>query len=582
MKKLLVVLAVLGLSLVVAQDDEVFVIQSLPGGPVSFDPVRAYDSASGEVLQNVYETLFYYDGEAIDQFVPQLATDFSVSDDGTSYTFTLREGVMFHSGNMMSCKDVEYSLQYGMVVSHPRGANAYLMGNQFLGTQIDSSDPAAFMEAVSFDMIDAAVTCPDGPDGPDGLTAQLNLTKPDPALLAILAYTAFSVIDSEWAIANGMWDGTADTYADWAGRDVEQEFMHRNTSGTGAYRLVDWNEEAVVLEAFDDYWGGAPDIENVVIQYIETDTARILALQQGDADIITINEHAELIKLRGSEGVTIVEEGLGDTGVTAIFFNFGINTDENEDVGSGQLDGNGIPADFFTNVDVRRAFAHLYDQEEFIAQPYEGSGYSLTMPLPRTFLGYNEELPVRLLDLEAAERYFRTAFDGELWDTGFEFTALHNAGNTIRQTSLELIAENLAFINPNFRMNVRGLPWADFLTRTADQKAPIFALGWGADYADPRNFINTFFDNDGFYSGRTSINIPEIQELIDQADAVIDPVERAFLYEQIGSLYFDLVPLIAVPEQENFHVYREGIEGIYYNPMITGVTKALFRDIVKP
>ena len=352
MKKLLVVLAVLGLSLAVAQDDEVFVIQSLPGGPVSFDPVRAYDSASGEVLQNVYETLFYYDGEAIDQFVPQLATDFSVSDDGTSYTFTLREGVMFHSGNMMSCKDVEYSLQYGMVVSHPRGANAHLRGNQFLGTQIDSSDPATFMEAVSFDMIDAAVTCSDGPDGPDGLTAQLNLTKPDPALLAILAYTAFSVIDSEWAIANGMWDGTADTYADWAGRDVEQEFMHRNTSGTGAYRLVDWNEEAVVLEAFDDYWGGAPDIENVVIQYIETDTARILALQQGDADIITINERAELIKLRGSEGVTIVEGGLGDTGVTAIFFNFGINTDENEDVGSGQLDGNGIPADFFTDVDV--------------------------------------------------------------------------------------------------------------------------------------------------------------------------------------------------------------------------------------
>jgi peptide/nickel transport system substrate-binding protein len=571
----LIALALAGAALAQAPADT-YVYQTF-GEPVSLDPIRAYDTGSGTILENVYETLFAYDGEAIDEFVPAMATSFETSEGGRVYTFTLREGVQFHSGNTMTCRDVEYSFEYGLVTANPEGAIMYLMGDQLVGSQMTGEDPGAFQSEVTFADIDAAAECP---DGDDALTFQLNLTRPDPAVIAVITYTAFSVIDSQFAIEGGSWDGTEATWTDWIGRDLTQEFLHTNVSGTGAYQLVEWSDDSVVVEAFADYWDGAPPLNNVVVQYVDEQSTRILALQQGDADRITLNERAALVQLRGAPGVTVHEDpSWAPASVTAAFFNFDIDTANNEDVGSGQLDGNGIPSDFFADANVRRAFAHLFDQQGFIDQVYDGEGRTLSVALPPSFLGYNENVDVRTLDLEAAEEYFRAAFDGEVWEQGFEFTALYNAGNTIRQTVLEIVRENLEFINPNFRMNVRSLPWADFLTRTGEQKAPLFVLGWGADYADPRNFINTFYDNDGFYSARTAIEVPPIQELIDQADTVVDPAERAFIYREIGALHFDLAPVITVPAQSPFILARQNLEGIYYNPMLSHTP--LWKDLSK-
>jgi peptide/nickel transport system substrate-binding protein len=542
------------------------------GEVVTLDPARAYDTGSGHPLENLYETLYTYDGENIDSFVPMLATDYEISEDGQTYTFTLREGVQFHSGNTMTCRDAEYSFERGLVSANPEGAVSYLIGQQLLGTQIDGSDPATFQEEVSFADIDGAVECP---DGDDGLTLQLNLTEPDPAMLAILAYTAFSIVDSQWAIENGMWDGTEATWTEWIGRELTQEFMHDQVSGTGAYQLVNWDGNSLIAERFDGYWGEAPALETVVVNYISEQATNILALQQGDTDRVTdLGDRAALAQVRGSPGVTIVEadeEGnpFLPTSVTTVFFNYDINLENNQDVGSGQLDGQGIPADFFADEDVRKGFAHLFDQQAFIDQVLEGQGEALTMGLPSTFAGYNPDVEIRTADLEAAEEHFRAAFGGELWDTGFTFTALYNEGNSARQIALEIIKQNLEFLNPNFSMNVRGLPWADYLTRTDEGKAPMFALGWGADYADARNFINTFYSNEGFYAGRTSINFPEMQVLIDQANSIIDQEERATLYQEIGDLHYELAPLIAVPQQYDYLAMSSALQGYYYNPMLS-------------
>ncbi|HEX7005172.1 MAG TPA: ABC transporter substrate-binding protein [Trueperaceae bacterium] len=579
MKKAIAALFALCLTgLVLAQSPaDTFVYQTY-GEPVSLDPIRAYDTGSGTIIENVYETLYTYDGAAIDEFVPALATSHTVSEDGTTYTFQLRDGVQFHSGNTLTCRDVEYSFEYGLVTANSEGAVMYLMGDQLVGTQMTGEDPAAYQAEVSWEEIDQAAECP---EGDDGLVFELNLTHPDPALIAIITYTAFSVVDSQFAIEGGSWDGTEATWTEWIGRDLTQEFLHTNMSGTGAYQLQAWNQgESVVVQAFENYWGGAPDIKNVVVEYVDEQSTRILALQQGDADRITLNERAALVQLRGAPGVVVHEDpSWAPACVTAGFFNFDINTENNEDVGSGELDGSGIPSDFFADANVRLAFSHLFDQQGYIEQIYDGEGVALTMGLPPSFLGYNEDIPIRTLDLEAAEGYFRKAFDGQLWEQGFEFTALYNAGNTLRQTVLQIIADNLSFINPNFRMNVRSLPWADFLTRTAEQKAPMFVLGWCADYADPRNFINTFYDNDGYYSDRTSINVPSMQELIDQAEAIVDPAERAFLYRQVGVEHYETAPLITIPAQSPFILTTDAVQGVYFNPMLSAEFK--WKDISK-
>ena len=96
--------------------------------PASLDPARAYDTASGAILENVYETLFTFDDPAIDQLKPALATSYEVLNDGLTYRFQLRAGVQFHSGNTMTCADVDWSFTYGMGTAHPEGATSYLLG----------------------------------------------------------------------------------------------------------------------------------------------------------------------------------------------------------------------------------------------------------------------------------------------------------------------------------------------------------------------------------------------------------------------------------------------------------------------
>ena len=67
------------------------------GDADTLDPALAYDTASGEVIQNVYETLVFYDGNATDKFVPMLAEEMpTISEDGKTYTFKMRQGVKFH------------------------------------------------------------------------------------------------------------------------------------------------------------------------------------------------------------------------------------------------------------------------------------------------------------------------------------------------------------------------------------------------------------------------------------------------------------------------------------------------------
>ena len=185
-----------------------------------------------------------------------------------------------------------------------------------------------------------------------------------------------------------MWDGTEATWTEWIGRDLTQEFLHDNVSGTGPYQLVEWSDQQTILEAFENYWGGEPEIQNVVVQYVEEQSSRILALQQGDADRITVLERSALVQLEGAEGVTIAEDpSWSPTTVTTIFYNYDIDTENNEDVGSGQLDGQGIPSDFFTDENVRKGFAHLFDQQAFVEQLFDGQGIILTEGLPPQLRG---------------------------------------------------------------------------------------------------------------------------------------------------------------------------------------------------
>jgi peptide/nickel transport system substrate-binding protein len=120
-----------------SKDPTTFVVAESEVGIDTFDPALAYDTASGEIIQNTYETLIFYNGEATDKFVPMLASEMpTVSADGKTYTFKIRPNVKFHNGDVMTPSDVAYSFQRGLLqggTSSPQ----WLLTEPFFGVGVD-------------------------------------------------------------------------------------------------------------------------------------------------------------------------------------------------------------------------------------------------------------------------------------------------------------------------------------------------------------------------------------------------------------------------------------------------------------
>jgi len=553
----------------------------------TLDPAQAYDTASGYILENIYETLYTYKKDSLTEFEPALAVSYSVSDDGKTYTFQLRKGVKFHSGNPMTCRDVEYSIERLLVTNPGDSAgwfyaeslvgydvNAKAAAEQELGENPDPKKLEAFLDEY-WKKIDQSVEC-------DGLyTVKFHLVRPDASFFAKLMYTASSVIDSKWAIEHGEWSGTKEDWKDWIGRDLRQGYLHNHASGTGAYKLVKWEGKNVVAEAFDGYWGKKPAIKNVLVQVVDEQSTRIEALKRGDADRVTINDWATLeSKVRGLPGVKVWEDKAWAPAVaSAIFFNQKPAAEGNPYLGSGKLDGKGVPPDFFQDVNVRKAFAYAFDQDAIINDLYLGHGVKLTMALPPSFLGYDPNIPIYNLDLDKSEEYFKKAFGGELWEKGFELTILYNEGNTVRQTIAEILKQNIEEINPKFKINVQGVQWPDFIRAVAKRQLPVFVLGWGADYADPDNFIYTYYHSRGYYGNKIGLNDAELDKLVEEGRTLTDPKKRAEVYSKVGMRGYEIVPFVPYPLPSPFIVTRDNITGVYYNPMRSG--DFLWKDIAK-
>ncbi len=572
MKKLLMfatALVMLG-GLVLAQAPKDTYVYMTFGEIDTLDPEGSYDSASWTAIENIYETLYSYKGESITEYTPTLATDFTVSDDGKTYTFNLRQGVKFHSGNDFTCRDVEYSLERDLVMNDPE-SGIWFIAEALLGTASNANDD----DSITWAMIDNAVTCL------DDFTVQFNLPAVDPAFFGKMIASNASIVDSAWAIANGEWSGTEADWKEWVGVNPRDGFLHNNASGTGAYSLVNWDGTDLVAEAFPDYWGGEPAIKTVVYQSVDEEATRILALQNGDADRIEVNNWGVVeSQVRGLPGVTVHEsDDWSSVAVGAIHLNQNVVTEDNAaNVGCGDW-GCGIPANFFSDVNVRKAFAYSFDQQQFIDELYLGKGNSLTMALPPSYLGYDPGIPIYTFDPEKAEEHFRAAFGGELWEKGFEMTISYNTGNTTRQTIAEIMKANIEDINPNFKVNVRGIQWPDFLSDRNQNKLPVSIVGWIPDYADPDNYMWTFYHSTGFYGKLLNFADPEIDQLLVDARSTTNPQERAFLYQQVGRRAYDLVPTIPYPQQRPFIVTRENLQGVYRNPMLSH--EFLWKDISK-
>jgi len=528
----------------------------------SLDPAWAYDTASGARILNIYETLITFKGERTDEFVPVLATEVPslenglISPDGLTYTFPIRKGVKFHNGEVLTPEDVEYSFERALVQDRD-GGPVWMLYEPLLGVSGSRDENGNIV--VKFEDIDRAIEV-------KGDSVVFHLKQPYPPFLSILANSWGAIVSKKFCVEHGDWPGTAETWKEYNNPEPGKEPLHGIACGTGPFKLERWEPGVeTALVRFDDYWREPARLKRVIWKIVDEWTTRKLMFLAGDADIVYV-PHAYVQELEGVEGVNVVKN-LPTLALTAAFFQFDINTEANPYIGSGKLDGEGIPPDFFTDKDVRLGFAYSFDWKTYLKDVFHGEAVQPVGPIPEGIAYRNPEQETYYFDLEKAKEHFKKAWDGEVWEKGFKFTILYNTGNTQREIAARIFEENVESLNPKFKIEVRPVDWSAYLKEMVNKKLPLFIIGWLADYPDPHNFVFPFMHSSGTFSGWQGYKNPIVDKLIERGINTIDPEKRKSIYYQLQWIYHEDVPSVPLYQELVRHYERDWVHGWYYNPV---------------
>ncbi len=528
------------------------------------DPAKGYDNASDAIIQCLYEGLVAFDGGATDKFVPVLATavptiaNGGISKDGLTYTFTIRKGVKFHSGATLTPAVVRYSFLRNMITD-PDGGPMWMLYMPLFGTQSSRDDDGNI--ALDFDALSKAITV-------SGDKVIFKLKTAFPPFLSILAGTWGSVVDRDFCIKNGDWDGKADTWKQFNAPATGKEKLYNIASGTGPYRLVRWQKGTeVVMERFAGYWGKKPALAKAIYKVVEEWSTRKLMFLQGDADSVQVDPmyYAEMDKEAGLK----VYKNLKELGVRGIGFNQKIQATDNPYIYSGKLDGNGVPPDFFADKDVRMAFIHCWNQKEYLNDILSGYGADVATPIVDGLPFYNPKIVEKRpeYNLRKAADYMKRAWGGQVWAKGFKVDLLYNAGNEVREAAMKMLAENMMMINPKFKLEVRGVEWATYVDLQRNRRLSSFNIGWGADYPDPDNFVNPYMYSKGLYGGRCNYNNPEADKLIEDAAVELNAANRKAMYERLQEIWLEDAVGIIQHQPVGNRYFRDWVKGYIYHPM---------------
>lgn len=533
----------------------------------SLDPVFPYDGSSQSVIQNVYETLIAFKGSSLSQYEPRIAEKIPslknklISADGRAYRFPIRKGVKFHDGTEVTPEDVRYSLLRFMITDRAGGPSSLLL-EPIAG--VPSTRNSSGTITLDFEALAKAVRV-------DGRDVVVTLPRPFGPFLGILARWSY-IVPKAWCATHGEWDGTAETWKNFNDPPKEKSYLYQNMNGAGPFKLARWDKTAryVLLDRHDAYFRGPAKLKHVLVKSVPELNTRKLMLRAGDADLIeTPRPYAA--QLIGIPGVTLLDGLLRLQTDPALFFTVKINPIANPDIGSGKLDGEGIPPDFFADADVRRGFSYAFDYDAIMRDTFKGTATRAAGPIPPSVPGYDARQPRYTYDLKKAEAYLRKARGGEVWEKGFRFTLTYNTGSENREAAAQILRKNIEKLNPKFRVDLRGVDWANFLDKAQRRLMPLFARGWLADYPDAHNFIYAFYHSQGRYPSAQGYANPELDALIEKAVVEPSSVRRAALYRKILAKGHDEAPAIFTVHPAGVYGVRTWVKGLVDNPVNLGI-----------
>ena len=424
----------------------------------SLDPHKTVKAGTREVMFNVFEGLMKPTPEG--DLTPAIASDYQVSEDRLTYTFTLRDGVKFHNGDTVTAEDVVYSIQ--------RCAAA---------TETGIVPVEAFSNITDI-------------QAPDASTVIITLAQPDNEFLSYMT--------------------TAVLPADYDQQDTDPV-------GTGPFKFVSWELGGdVVLEAFEDYWGGAPAVKRVIFRTIPEALNRTIGLETGEVDLAYDLGITDLESLAGNESVTTL------TSPSTTVWYVGMNVQK-------------AP---FDNEKVRQAVAYALDPQGYIDLVFSGEATpaNYTM-LPPSVDGYVSDCSDYSCNVEKAKELLAEAG----YPDGFS-TTLWCSDTQVMRDSAVVIQEQLRQVGIN--AEVKTLESGQFQSETGNGAHDMFIMSKTS--IDPDSMLRSMYHTEalGPSGNRCFWTTPEVDALIDEASTTTDTEHAMELYAEIQSKVAEAAPLV--------------------------------------
>jgi len=537
------------------------------------------------IISCCYDTLVSYDRGRVDRFRPLLATEVPslenerITADGLTYRFTIR------SDSPLTAEDVEYSFERAMVynswiILYPLLGVVSIVERFLNGSEWD------WTPAVDFEDIDNAVET-------EGNDVVFHLAKIYPPFMHHIVSSRSSIVNKAWCIEHGDWPGTEEAWLNYYDSYYYDESpLHSETPGYGPFMVESFIDNKIVLVRNEDYWRGPARLERVEIRNINDWNARKqMFLEEGrswefegTADVCSVPEE-NYSELEGVEGIR-VHLGLPVLLYSALDFNYAI-ANNSPYICSGELDGNGIPPDFFGDIDIRKAFAYSIDYDTFINEVYAGEALHPASPVIDGLQFHNPNQEGYIYDLDKARHHFQQAWDGEVWAKGFNLTLVSldledepmwgwSDVHPLWRRLVEILKDTIEAINPKFHVTMKYTELStEFLDELyANDIMTSFISFSTEELPDSHNFVAQFMYN---YGNESWNSLPQffqgykdstVDSLIEAGMLTIDPAERQTIYYELQRIYHEDVPSIPLVQLLTRHYQRDWVWGWYYKPVV--------------
>ena len=473
------------------------------------------------VPMNVFDRLFESEvqSDGSTAIVSSLCESHMVSDDGLTYTFTLKDGIVFSNGNALTADDVQYTFERLLTAG---GVNDDIP-LEVVGAEALQNGEADTLEG--FAVI-------------DDTHFSITINTANAGFLAELTSPAMSIVDKE----------TVESAANF-GLSCE------DTVGTGPYKVTEWVvNDHFTLEYNDKYWGEVPSVKKAIVSIIPDPSTQNLMYQNGELDIIDL-EALDSSIVEATYKAQYADKLVVSSRVGLTYFALNENNQ------------------YLSDVNVRKALQMAVDADTIVSSIYAGNAMVENGIIPKGVWGFNKDLTRSAYDPEGAKALLADAgyADGEI---SFELSMDSSASSNL-QLVYQVVQQNLQAIGIN--AGIKSYDESSWLDLRKSGEMDSFIATWTMDYNDPANIMYTFFGSAAKTRIRSlNYSDTEVMARVAAASGITDDAKRMAEYQALEKkIVVDdaaWVPLLGSTHRfaigdrvESFIPYWAGFSNFYVN-----------------